>query len=266
MLYPNVRHFTRSKLEKDMKNADKPLVCFRTAIAGAPGRSMHNNGAYVYFHSRTWAQNLVGADAALRIIKNHVDFVEYFLAAVQLPSKSAATRMIAKTSGNGGEKFSGVLLGDGSGKGTVLIVNRKTKRALRNIEAVEKEARAVSGGRRVVTVDWSDLSTRQQVAAALNADIVVAVHGAGAINSIFLRPGAAWVDLLPPRATNFAPTFMALAQRLSVAWYTLPLTEIPDAASGVVPADRDAHNQPAFDVDVTAVKAFIALALGTEAR
>ena len=96
--------------------------------------------------------------------------------------------------------------------------------------------------------------------AALAADLVVAVHGAGAINSIFLRPGAAWIDLLPPRATNFAPTFLATAQRLGITWYTLPLSE---EACG---PEVDPHNQPFFDADVTALKAFVSLALGNEAR
>ena len=87
----------------------------------------------------------------------------------------------------------------------------------------------------------------------------MAVHGAGAINSIFLRPGTAWIDLLPPRATNFAPTFLATAQRLGIAWYTLPLKETD-------PKAEDPHNQAYFDVDVTALRAFVALAVGAEAR
>jgi capsular polysaccharide biosynthesis protein len=122
---------------------------------------------------------------------------------------------------------------------------------------LRNDVRAAAGGRRVIVADWGTLSTRGQLALALSADMVLAVHGAGTVNSLFARPGTAWVDLLPPRATQYAPTFLSTAQRLGLHWYTLPLAEANCSA--------DPHDQPFFSVFTMAARAFVALALGSEA-
>ena len=232
-------------------------MCFRTGVVGAPGMSMHRDAAYAYHASRTWPAAGVLADPA-RYIANHASFVAYYLAAMALPTKAAAQALVDRRA-RVTATHRGARIGDGSGAGSVLVIDRKGKRALHDVHAIVADARRASGGRRVLLVDWANHTAREQAALALSADLVLAVHGAGAINSLFLRPGAAWVDLLPPRALNYAPTFLATAQRIGVRWYTLPLREF-------APGRGQAHNQPWFDVDLPAMRAVIALALGTEPR
>ena len=73
-----------------------------------------------------------------------------------------------------------------------------------------------------------------------------------------MRPGTAFVDLLPPRGTNYQPTMLALAQRFGVRLYTMPLVE-DDCTPG-----SSTHDQAAYAVDVDATRALVALAVGHE--
>ena len=252
---------------KKLATPEKPYVCFRSAVAGAPGHSMHNGAAYGGHKSRTWPNDAQtpksGPDRdPARYIADHGRFVDYFLNSLGLPDRTTAQSLIDAGTPGTPVVYRGAVLSDGSGRGQVLVVDRKKKRALRNVGEVMAAAGVVGGGRPVQLVDWGAMSTRGQAAAALSSDLVLAIHGAGTVNSIFLRRGAAWIDLLPPRSLNFAPVFLATSQRLGVRWYTLPLVE-----QFVEGAPRlDAHNQPFFDADLPATTAVMSLALGREAR
>ena len=254
-LFPHAALWSHASLDAMTAGTTTSLICFRTAVAGAPGMSIHRNGGYAYHHARTWPQSLLSRDPA-RYVAEHGRFVDYFLQSLVLPTRGEAQSLIDAATNP--VDVRNLTIGDGRRHGNIVIINRKKKRVLRNIEDLAAAARSVGGGRNVITADWADLSTREQAALALGADIVIAIHGGGTINSIFMRPGAAWIDLLPPRALHYAATFMSTAQRLGVRWFTLPLREKD--------AEADAHDQPFFDADVLATKAFIALALGTEAR
>ena len=118
---------------------------------------------------------------------------------------------------------------------------------------------AVSDGRPVVLADWADMGHRAQAALALSAALVVAAPGAGNVNALFVRPGTAGSELVPPGSMMDAAMYLAIAQRLGIRWYTLPL----------IASDPGPHNSPRFhryyDVDHMPLRQFAALALGTEA-
>jgi len=110
--------------------------------------------------------------------------------------------------------------------GDIVIVNRRDgKRELRNAEALLTGLAVSCAGRIVREVFFDTLSLRDQAATMQAADVVLAIHSAGSINLMFMRPGTTFIDLLPPRGTNYQPTMLALAQRFQVRFFTMPLIE-----------------------------------------
>lgn len=95
------------------------------------------------------------------------------------------------------------------------------------------------------------------VAAVRGADLVIAVHGTGVLPLMAAAaPGAAWLDLLPPRAHAAFPQYYAAARAASVRLHTLMLKERDCNAS--------AYGQPVYDADTSATAAVAALAIRAE--
>jgi hypothetical protein len=95
------------------------------------------------------------------------------------------------------------------------------------------------------------------VAAIRGADLVIAVHGTGVLPLMAAAaPGAAWLDLLPPRAHGAFPAYYPAARAAGVTLHTLMLKERDCNAS--------AFDQPVYDADASATAAVAALALRAE--
>ena len=149
--------------------------------------------------------------------------------------------------------------------GVVVLVDRPPhprkgpKRVIRNADALAAalqtaEHRAI-GGRRLVRHAFGNASG--DVELMQRADAVIAVHGAGSVNLWFLRPGAVWIDLLPPRVPSYQPVMLALAQRFGVRFATHPL--IDENCTYDKP-----HDAPYYGVDSGALSGLVSLMLGVE--
>lgn len=266
----------------------KPLICFRSLTGGIGGRSMMRGAAYSFHHARTFD------DAPLRpwyreYVTSQGAFVDFLLDSYGLPRRRRAAQEA---------------LDAGQGSGDVIVLNRRDgKRELRNVDTLIEKLRQSVGGRSVRELRLDGLPLREQAAAMQGADAVLGIHSAGSINLMcvraaaatahsafglihptlfvrFMRPGTAFVDLLPPRGTNYQPTMLALAQarwgvgivvevtvsmrclrrvqRFDVRLYTMPLIE-DDCSPG-----SSTHDQAAYAVDVEATRALVALAIGHE--
>ena len=111
------------------------------------------------------------------------------------------------------------------------------------------------GGRSLVQHSFGNASV--DIETMQRADLVIAVHGAGSVNLWFLRPGAAWIDLLPARVPTFQPVMLALAQRFGVRFATQPLKD--ENVTYHKP-----HDAPYYGVDVNALAGLVSLMVGAE--
>ena len=222
MLYP--RASTRWQTAAiEAGKTGKPLTCFRRGVLGALGLSMHYGAAYFWARGVRWPTAEMDARSADGYVRAHQRFAEYTLAALALPSKAEAQALIDAEGLP--VTYRGANISDGSGRGVVLIIQRKGGRVLQGMPRIVAALQGVSGGRAVVVADWTDMGARGAAALLLSADLVVSAHGAGNANLIYARPGTVWIELVPPGAMQDAAMYLAIAQRLGVRWLTLPLIE-----------------------------------------
>ena len=81
------------------------------------------------------------------------------------------------------------------------------------------------GGRKITFLDWSDFELATIMELAQGADAVVAAHGSGSLNIGFCRPGVSYIDLLPPRSTEFSTVFPVFGAAMSLKVSQVPLIE-----------------------------------------
>ena len=247
-LFPNVRLYAPLRFGEEFGvSQDKPLLCFRRAVMGPNGYSMFRNGAYANNVGREWPR-WVGFDAA-RYLAMHETFADFLAGAVGRPPRAVAAAAAAAA---------GTL-------GTVVVIQRDVppggvaKRVIRNFGDMWMDLhvrhREAVGGRRIVKHNFGNITADVDV--MRGADLVIAVHGAGTMNLWFMRPGSAWIDLLPPRAVQYQPVMLALAQRFGVRFFTQPLLEINVSAP-------EPHDHPYYNVHPGAVASLASLVLGAE--
>jgi hypothetical protein len=82
-------------------------------------------------------------------------------------------------------------------KKRVVLVKRQNRNIV-NFDEVEKWVQDRVGKDRVDTVQFENLSFRQQVETMSKAALLIATHGAGLTNSIFLPLGASVIEVTPP--------------------------------------------------------------------
>jgi hypothetical protein len=83
---------------------------------------------------------------------------------------------------------------------TIAIVNRKGKRRLVNTDNITMALRETYPSARIQTFYMEDMEPMEQFAFWSQQSIVIAPHGAGMTNSIFLPPGnaSAVIEIFPP--------------------------------------------------------------------
>ncbi|OQE88319.1 hypothetical protein PENNAL_c0017G00871 [Penicillium nalgiovense] len=85
-----------------------------------------------------------------------------------------------------------------SKKITLTFINRVSKRKLANqkqyLERLQQEFPLVN----VQSIDFAAISYKDQLKIIQESDILAGVHGAGLTHGIFLPPGSAMVEILPP--------------------------------------------------------------------
>lgn len=107
------------------------------------------------------------------------------------------------------------------GGADVGVVRRRVPNALAIHERLLEEAGAEM-------VDLATLSPMQQVDRLASTDVLVGQHGAGLLNMIWMPPGSAVVELLPPTGPLFSRMFGRLAGVLGHI-YTTVLQDHPHA-------------------------------------
>ena len=250
-LFPNVRY-----LRPDVQfNASKerPLVCFRRVLMGSSGWSMMRNGAYSKHPAREWKPALSPDFDAATYLQSHYDYADHVAASFGRPQSRVAAAAAAVSAREAGRR------------GTVVLIQRSPKpdeplkRSIRNLAELLGELRRSVGGREIVRHDFGNMTADIDV--MRGADLVIAVHGAGSINLMFCNPGTAWIDLLPPRAVEYQPVMLAVAQRFDVRLFSQPLVEFDIKTLKYIDTP---HDVPELDVHVGALTGLASLVLGAE--
>jgi len=81
---------------------------------------------------------------------------------------------------------------------TLTYIERSDKRRLLDKEKYLKKLEATYPDIDIKIVDFAKLPLAEQLKTAQHTDILVGVHGAGLTNGMFLQPGSAMVEILPP--------------------------------------------------------------------
>ncbi|TQV95614.1 DUF563 domain-containing protein [Cordyceps javanica] len=99
----------------------------------------------------------------------------------------------------------------------VTFVARKGARELLDQDAHMEALRAAVPHMKLSVVDFASMPLHQQVQVARHTDVLLGVHGAGLTHSMFMRPGAVLVEVLP---ADFAHKgFRNLAQMLGHRYF-----------------------------------------------
>jgi hypothetical protein len=122
-------------------------------------------------------------------------------------------------------------------------------RSVPNIDAIA-DALAPLGD--VSIVDTAELSPHEQVTLINKTDLLVAQHGAGLSNMLWLPDGAGVVEMLPPLPQTINTIFSNLASALSVGYRSVPQADLHDSVDpdAVAAAARAVLTNPATCVPV----------------
>lgn len=242
--FPGVAELDVGVARSSLAQSGRPLVCFRSLVIGTGGHSALRNAAAAFAPERTFPESPALTSRYASYRASHAHFAADALAALDLPSKADVQAGFERNK----------TLGD------VLILVRGggATRGLSNAAKLAEGLRTVCGGRDVKTLGVDALPPRELARALLFADAALAVHGVGAAAPLFMRPGTAFVDLLPPRAQAAQPALVGLALRLGVRVFTVPVQE-QDCAPGASVLDQES-----YAADVEATRALVALAVGHE--
>jgi hypothetical protein len=101
--------------------------------------------------------------------------------------------------------------------GERLFFSRGTSRKRRLLN--EPELEAIATGLGFQRFEARSENHAEQVARFANADVIVAVHGAGLTNLLFARPGASVIELFPENCVK--STYLWLSNRLNLSHYPL---------------------------------------------
>ena len=204
------------------------------------------NGGYANNKARVWSDAMIDTE---RYVRDQVMFTD-FMARMLTRDHRGRAESVAAMAGQLGVVVL-VYRPPKLGKGPKRVIRNAEKLA----EALEADNNRAIGGRHLVHHAFGNATI--DVELLHRADAVVAVHGAGSVNLWFLRPGAIWIDLLPPRVPAYQPVMLALAQRFGVRFASHPL--IDENCTYHKP-----HDAPYYGVDVLALSGLVSVMLGTE--
>lgn len=224
-----------------------PLVCARgVGLVGIGGQSRMRNAEYGFHKQWTFAndhRDWAGQRGDWR------DFVARYRAAYGLQQLESVPR------GGAGDRARRIILVNRGG-----AVRGSDSRTIDNMGDVAAAVRGVAGGRPVEMRDWKDHPEGDNVAAADDADVVVGIHGAGHMMMLAARPGAAWLELMPPRAWPVTGIYRAMAARQRLGYHMQTLWERSCDPS------QHFHMQPSFTADAVAVAAHVGAILAQQER
>jgi hypothetical protein len=119
-----------------------------------------------------------------------------------------------------GESLRGAGCEEGrAAKPLVVILSRRNKRLLLNEAALVRAALALGARAQVVALEGMPLCAQVRLFRA--ASVLVGMHGSGLINSMFLRRGAALLQVVPFRLHGAAAFFQGAAAAAGVAYSEL---------------------------------------------
>jgi protein O-GlcNAc transferase len=104
------------------------------------------------------------------------------------------------------------------------FINRTTSRQLANQEEILASIRKKYQFLEVQVVDFAGLRLEDQFRIAAETDILVGVHGAGLAHSMFMRPGTALIEILPP-SFNFLG-FRNMAHMRQLSYYSIQAEQV----------------------------------------
>ena len=107
-----------------------------------------------------------------------------------------------------------------------------TDRAIANVEADRAYVESLYPGYHIDVVSFEEMPFQDQLAQIVKTDILVAVHGAGNIHSIFLPDNAKFVEFFPPKFKS-RKRFRFLAESIGVH-YTAMLARVVSSRNGKV--------------------------------
>ena len=217
---------------------DRPLLCSRGPLVIGIGDEGMMRNAHYGFHQQ-WTFSHQDKDWQ-RVMADYLSFRDRYRAAYKLPALSSVPPALT-----------------GDGKRGIIIVNRVGKtsgseaRTIDNVEQLKTAVEAVAGGRPVKVRDWKAFSDDDNTVAVDASDVIIALHGAGNMMMLASRPGTAWLELMPPRATPVVGIYRGMAQRLGLRYFMQTLSE-----HKCDPAVHF-HMQDAFTADVESVAAHV---------
>jgi hypothetical protein len=248
-VFPNVQFFHPQHTGEPAPTAERPLVCWRRMAMGMQGWSMFRNGAYSNHIARLWGRHDGDFDAA-RYLASHLDYSDHL-------ARTYGQRSRAEAVAAAGDRPGLVVViqrDDGPGKPRKRYITNIGD-LLMDLRIAFSVDRAGPRSRRIVVHQFGNMTA--DIALMQAADLVIAVHGAGSMNVWFMRPGSAWIDLLPPRSVAYQPTMLAVAHRFGVRFFTQPLIE------GNCTTDEP-HDAPEYRVHPGAVTGLASLVMGLE--
>lgn len=192
-------------------NSKVKYVQFRELIAGSYGRSVHMNENYNYEPSR------ILNDLPFTPTQYAQNFVRFrsFLYNKFLPREMLAEPIPAD-------------------KGYILVTNRKGDRRVTNPEELHK-ALIDRFGPHVVyprVLYFEHLPLEQLARIMARARIVLAPHGAGISNVVYMRPGSVLIEMIPFMCWRLKAFFAPMAINLAVHYVSwLPTAELTEDLS-----------------------------------
>lgn len=99
----------------------------------------------------------------------------------------------------------------------VTFVDRKGARELVDQDSHLERLRAAVPHMKLTVVDFASMPLHQQVQVAHQTDVLLGVHGAGLTHSMFMKPGAVLIEILPADFTHKG--FRNLAQMLGHRYF-----------------------------------------------
>ena len=127
----------------------------------------------------------------------------------------------------GWDVSSGSSSGAGAAAPLVVILSRRDKRLLLNEEALVDLVASL--GARAVLVALENLPLCAQVRLFRRAAVLLGMHGSGLINTMFMRPGSAVVQVVPFHLAGAGAFFRGTAEAHGVRYFEVPTRAREDA-------------------------------------
>jgi len=120
----------------------------------------------------------------------------------------------------------------------------------RSVPNIEEIAASLGRVGRVEVVDTAGMTPQEQVLTLLNTDLLVAQHGGGMSNMLWMESGSSVIEILPPRPPTIDTIFRNLAAARDLGYLAVPQEgeHTPVATQPIVEAARSLLESPAAHV------------------